>query len=68
MLVASQTDMARGYAALRREWLITLRREGSKVLSTNPPFAAGEHWQVTVKVIDQRGNELLVVKSLKEAT
>ena len=31
------------------------------------PFAAGEHGQVAVKVIDQRGNELLVVKSLKEA-
>jgi adenine-specific DNA-methyltransferase len=30
-------------------------------------FAGGEHGQVAVKVIDQRGNELLVVKSLKEA-
>ena len=29
--------------------------------------AAGEHGQMAVKVIDQRGNELLVVKSLKEA-
>jgi hypothetical protein len=26
----------------------------------------GEHWQLAVKVIDQRGNELLVTKSLKE--
>ena len=31
------------------------------------PFAAGEHGQIAVKVIDQRGNELLVVKRLKEA-
>jgi adenine-specific DNA-methyltransferase len=31
------------------------------------PFEAGEHGQIAVKVIDQRGNELLVVKSLKEA-
>lgn len=31
------------------------------------PFEAGEHGQVAVKVIDDRGNELLVVKSLKEA-
>ncbi len=30
------------------------------------PFAAGTHGQVAVKVIDDRGNELLVVKSLKE--
>ena len=35
--------------------------------SVSAPFAAGEHGQVAVKVIDQRGNELLVVKSLKEA-
>ena len=31
------------------------------------PFQAGEHDQVAVKVIDARGNELLVVKSLSEA-
>jgi adenine-specific DNA-methyltransferase len=35
--------------------------------SVSAPFAAGEHGQAAVKVIDQRGNELLVVKSLKEA-
>ena len=35
--------------------------------SQSAPFEAGEHGQVAVKVIDQRGNELLVVKSLKEA-
>jgi adenine-specific DNA-methyltransferase len=29
------------------------------------PFAAGEHRSVAVKVIDDRGNELLVVKELK---
>jgi adenine-specific DNA-methyltransferase len=31
------------------------------------PFEAGEHKQIAVKVIDDRGNELLVVKSLAEA-
>jgi len=30
------------------------------------PFEAGEHGQIAVKVIDDRGNELMVVKSLKE--
>lgn len=30
-------------------------------------FEAGEHGQVAVKVIDDRGNELIVVKSLREA-
>ncbi len=34
---------------------------------TSAPFEAGEHRQVAVKVIDYRGNELLVVKSLPEA-
>jgi hypothetical protein len=29
------------------------------------PFAAGDHGQVAVKVIDPRGNELLVVKKLE---
>jgi adenine-specific DNA-methyltransferase len=31
------------------------------------PFSAGEHRQVAIKVIDDRGNELLVVKSLEES-
>jgi adenine-specific DNA-methyltransferase len=31
------------------------------------PFAAGEHGQVVVKVVDDRGNELLVVKRIAEA-
>ena len=31
------------------------------------PFEPGEHGQVAVKVIDDRGNELMVVKGLKEA-
>ena len=31
------------------------------------PFEAGEHGQIAVKVIDDRGNELMVVKPLKEA-
>jgi adenine-specific DNA-methyltransferase len=35
--------------------------------ATSAPFEAGEHGQIAVKVIDDRGNELLVVKDLKEA-
>jgi adenine-specific DNA-methyltransferase len=31
------------------------------------PFEAGEHGQIAVKVIDDRGNELLVVKGIQEA-
>ena len=34
--------------------------------TTSAPFEAGEHEQIAVKVIDDRGNELLVVKSLRE--
>jgi len=30
-------------------------------------FEAGDHKQIAVKVIDDRGNELLVVKNLSEA-
>jgi hypothetical protein len=36
--------------------------------TTSAPFSAGEHGQVAVKVIDDRGNELLAVKSLQEAS
>ncbi|MBI5411126.1 MAG: site-specific DNA-methyltransferase, partial [Nitrospirae bacterium] len=32
--------------------------------TTSAPFAAGDHKQIAVKVIDDRGNELLVVKKL----
>lgn len=32
------------------------------------PFEPGEHGNLAVKVIDDRGNELLVVKSLSEGT
>jgi adenine-specific DNA-methyltransferase len=35
--------------------------------TTSAPFEAGDHGQVAVKVIDDRGNELLVVKSLRDA-
>ena len=35
--------------------------------TTSVPFEAGEHGQVAIKVIDDRGNELMVVKSVKEA-
>ena len=31
------------------------------------PFAAGEHGQIAVKAVDDRGNELMVVKPLSEA-
>ncbi len=36
--------------------------------SVSAPFEAGEHGQIAVKVIDDRGNELMVVKSLVEAS
>ncbi len=35
--------------------------------TTSAPFSGGEYAQIAVKVIDDRGNELLVVKNLKEA-
>jgi len=35
--------------------------------TVSAPFEAGEHGQVAVKVIDDRDNELLVVKNLAEA-
>jgi adenine-specific DNA-methyltransferase len=34
--------------------------------TVSAPFEAGENKQIAVKVIDDRGNELLVVKNLKE--
>jgi adenine-specific DNA-methyltransferase len=36
--------------------------------TVSAPFEAGEHGQVAVKVIDERGNELLIVKPMSEAT
>ncbi|HET7129632.1 MAG TPA: site-specific DNA-methyltransferase, partial [Gaiellaceae bacterium] len=36
--------------------------------TTSAPFTAGASGEVAVKVIDDRGNELLVVKNLAEAT
>ncbi len=35
--------------------------------TVSAPFQAGEHGQVAVKVVDDRGNELMVVKPLSEA-
>jgi adenine-specific DNA-methyltransferase len=35
---------------------------------TSAPFAAGTHKQISVKVIDDRGNELMVVKKLEGHT
>ncbi len=34
--------------------------------TVSAPFEAGEHGQVAVKVIDERGNELLIVKPMSE--
>jgi len=36
--------------------------------TTSAPFEAGETGEVAVKVIDDRGNELLVVRKLSEAS
>jgi adenine-specific DNA-methyltransferase len=36
--------------------------------TVSAPFEAGEHGQIAIKVIDDRGNELLVVKNLKDAS
>jgi adenine-specific DNA-methyltransferase len=35
--------------------------------TVSAPFAAADSDEIAVKVIDDRGNELLVVKSLAEA-
>ena len=35
--------------------------------TVSTPFSAGEHGQIAVKAIDDRGNELIVVKPLSEA-
>ena len=35
--------------------------------TVSAPFGLGEHRQVAVKVVDDRGNELMVVKSLSDA-
>ena len=35
--------------------------------TTSEPFEKGNHRHIAVKVIDDRGNELLVVKALSEA-
>ena len=35
--------------------------------TVSEPFEAGEHQQIAVKVIDDRGNELLILKNLKDA-
>ena len=51
--------------SLRGEFEDSVWAHLSGTLST--PFQAGEHGQIAVKVIDDRGNELLVVKSLTEA-
>ena len=44
-----------------------LHRAVAAETQSGAPFEAGEHRRVAVKVIDDRGNELMVVKSLDEA-
>jgi adenine-specific DNA-methyltransferase len=38
-----------------------------RLLTATFPFEGGEHGRIAVKVIDDRGNELLVVRSLNGA-
>ncbi len=52
--------------ALRGEYDDTVWEHLAGTVSA--PFEAGEHGQVAVKVVDDRGNELLVVKNLRDAT
>lgn len=40
---------------------------GSLAGTTSAPFGAGERGQIAVKVIDERGDERVVVRELKEA-
>jgi adenine-specific DNA-methyltransferase len=51
--------------ALRGEYEESVWEHLAGTVST--PFEAGEHGQIAVKVIDDRGNELMVLKSLSEA-
>jgi len=51
--------------ALRGEYEDSVWRHLSGSISA--PFEAGDHSQVAIKVIDDRGNELMVVKNLSEA-
>ncbi|PYV80033.1 MAG: DNA methyltransferase [Acidobacteria bacterium] len=50
---------------LKGEYEDTVWDHLSGTVST--PFEAGEQGQVAIKVIDDRGNELMIVKSLSEA-
>lgn len=36
--------------------------------TTSLPFKAGDQKRVAIKVIDQRGNEVIVVKKIEEIT
>ncbi len=51
--------------ALRGDYEETVWDHLAGTVST--PFEAGDHAQVGVKVIDERGNELLIVKPMSEA-
>ncbi|MGH9893276.1 MAG: site-specific DNA-methyltransferase, partial [bacterium] len=51
--------------ALRGEFEDSVWQHLSGTVSA--PFEVGRHGQIAVKVIDDRGNELLVVKAVKEA-
>lgn len=43
------------------------RVSGILSATESTPFAAGPQKKIAVKVIDDRGNELMVVKDLREA-
>jgi len=51
--------------ALRAEYEETVWDHLAGTVSA--PFEAGEHGQIAVKVIDDRGNELMVVRAMREA-
>jgi adenine-specific DNA-methyltransferase len=51
--------------ALRGDYEETVWDHLSGTISA--PFEAGDHRKIAVKVIDERGNELLIVKNLSEA-
>jgi adenine-specific DNA-methyltransferase len=59
----------RGWESLKKALKVTYEESVWDHLAgtKSAPFEAGEHGQVAVKVIDDRGNELVVVKSLRES-
>jgi len=65
-LIAQLSDLGLRAAALAAQPASNERdRELTQIKAQSAPFPAGEHGQIAVKVIDPRGNELLVVKKLE---